>query len=115
MSESINEGLAKVIGIYSMIILVIGTIGYIFAALVCLRKSLRETPTFVFIGFELVSDTVSLYFWNFDHYLLAFHAYIIEDVSIQLCRFATFFQTLSLQWSAWLLVYFQKYFLNSFF
>jgi hypothetical protein len=104
MLESEHTAIAKTIGVYSMIILVIGTAGNTFAALVCLRKSLRETPTFVFICFELVSDTVSLYFWNIDHYLVAFYSYMIEDVNIQLCRLATFFQTTSLQWSAWLLV-----------
>ena len=98
------EFILKAIGVYSMIILVIGTIGNVCASLVCLRKSLRETPTFVFIFFELISDTISLYFWNVDHYLLAFHFYQIEDINIHLCRFASFFQVTSLQWSAWLLV-----------
>jgi hypothetical protein len=104
MTESINDVIAKAIAIYSIIIIVIGTAGNTFAALVCLRKSLRETPTFVFICFELVSDSVSLYFWNIDHYVVPFNSYQIEDVSIHLCRLATFFQTTSLQWSAWLLV-----------
>ena len=98
------EIIAKVIGIYSLGLLLIGTIGNFCAALVCLRKSLRKTPTFVFIGFALFSDTVSLYFWNINHYLEAFESYVIEDISVTMCRLATFFQTTSLQWSAWLLV-----------
>ncbi len=104
MNENTRNDIAKVIGVYSMIILVVGTVGNICAAFVCFKKSLREIPTFVFTGFQLISDTISLYFWNIDHYLLAFHSYQIEDVNIQLCKFATFFQTTSLQWSAWLLV-----------
>ena len=104
MDEYTLEVLAKSIGIYSILILLIGSLGNLCASLACTRKSLRKTPTFVFIGFALISDTVSLYFWNIDHYLLAFESYQIEDVSIFFCRFATFFQTTSLQWSAWLLV-----------
>ena len=96
--------IAKTIGIYSILLLLIGTVGNFCAALVCLRKSLRKTPTFIFIGFALISDIISLYFWNINHFLEAFESYVIEDVSIHLCRFATFFQTTSLQWSAWLLI-----------
>ena len=96
--------LSKLIGSYSISLIIIGTIGNFCGILVCLRKSLRKTPTFVFIAFALASDIVTLYFWNVNHYLYAFQNYQIEDLSVVLCRFATLFQTFSLQWSAWLLV-----------
>jgi hypothetical protein len=96
--------LSKLIGAYSISLIIIGTIGNFCGILVCLRKSLRKTPTFVFIAFALASDIVTLYFWNVDHYLYGFHNYQIEDLSVELCRFATLFQTFSFQWSAWLLV-----------
>lgn len=106
MDEYVLDVLAKIIGIYSILILVIGTIGNLCAALVCTRKSLRKTPTFVFIGLALISDTICLYFWNVDHYLLGYNLTQIEDINLFFCKFATFFQTTSLQWSAWLLVMF---------
>jgi hypothetical protein len=95
---------AKIIGVYSIFICIIGTLGNGIAASISVRKSLRQTPTFIFIGFALISDIMSLYFWNIDHYLLAFNSYQMEYLNQILCRFCTFCQTFSLQWSAWLLV-----------
>ena len=104
MEKNIDIIIRKVIGIFSICIILIGTVGNLLAAFICSRKPLRETPTFIFAAFALVSDTIALYFWNVDHYLLAFELYQIEDVNINLCRFATLFQITSLQWSAWLMV-----------
>ena len=104
MEIGVINALAKAIGIYSICIIVIGTLGNLSGAIVCSRKSLRQTPTFIFIGFALVSDILSMYWWNIDHFLQAFQFYQLEDISVNFCRLVTFFQAFSLQWSAWLLV-----------
>ena len=104
MEKFSEDIISKAIGIYSILISLIGTFGNLSAALICLKKPLRETPTFIFVGFGLLTDIVTLYFWNVDHFLLAFESYQIEEVNIDLCRFTILFQTTSLQWSAWLLV-----------
>jgi hypothetical protein len=104
MDDETLKILSKLIGAFSLFLIIIGTIGNFCGFLVCLRKSLRKTPTFVFTAFALVGDIITLYFWNVDHYLYAFHGYQIEELSVELCRFATFFQTFSFQWSAWQLV-----------
>ena len=105
MDPKILKTIAEMIGVYSIALIIIATIGNFISTLVCARKSLRKIPTFVFIGFALISDIISLYFWNIDHFLFAFFNYQIEDLGVDYCRFAVFFQTTSLQWSAWLLVH----------
>ena len=104
MDQNILNVIGEFIGIYSIILIIIATIGNFISTLVCTRKSLRKIPTFVFIGFALISDIVSLYFWNINHFLFAFANYLIEDLGVGYCRFATVLQTTSLQWSASLLV-----------
>ncbi len=48
------------------------TIGLVFNTstliLICLNKSLNKISTMVFICFVSVTDTLSLFTWNIDHY-----------------------------------------------
>ena len=104
MNQNILNAIGEFIGIYSIILIIIATIGNFISFLVCTRKSLRKIPTFVFIGFALISDIISLFFWNIDHFLFAFLNYQIEDLGADYCRLVAIIQTTSLQWSSWLLV-----------
>lgn len=104
MVSNVILTIEKVTGIYSILLIIAGTIGNLCAAVVCFRKSFRKTPTFIFVGFALIGDVISLYFWNVDHYLSSFESFQMEGVNIFMCKIATFFQTTSLEWSAWLLV-----------
>ena len=106
MDDSTISVLHKAVGIYSLFLIVFGTLGNILSVVVCLRKELRKVPTFVFYAFTLVHDTISLYFWNLDHYFTAFYGYEIERISFTLCRLFTELQMFSLQSSAWIMVKF---------
>ena len=98
------DALLKVLAIYSIFLMVFGTIGNTFSIFICLKHKLRTVPTFIFYSFLLISDTLSLFWWNMDHYLLVFENYQLEDLGLHACRTVTFFQLFSFQWSAWLLV-----------
>ena len=104
MTENWFDVCAKLIGIYSLLIICIGTIGNFLGVIVCLQNKLRQTPTFVFTAFSLANDIIALYFWNVDHFLYAFQNYQMEYISVNVCRLSIFMQMFSLEWSAWLLV-----------
>ena len=99
-----EEVILRVIAIYSVAIMVIGSIGNVLCFVVCSQQKLRTVPTFVFYLFLVMSDTMTLFWWNTDHYLLVYENYQLEELGIHACRSVTFFQLFSFQWSAWLLV-----------
>jgi hypothetical protein len=98
------EDFHAILGIYSLGLAIVGIPMNLICHVVCLRKSLRSVPTFIIISFLALFDAISLCFWNIDHFLHQFYGYVQEDLSIEMCRFATFSQCVSLQASSWLLV-----------
>ena len=94
--------IAEVVGVYSMWLIVFGTIGNLITFYVCYQ--LRSTTTFVFFAFMAITDLVSLYYWNLKNFLTAFYAIDISRLSIYSCRINSFIQFASLYTSAWLLV-----------
>ena len=92
------------ISAYGIGLAALGTIGNLLSLNVCLRPSLRKTPTFIFIAFEVCADTVALYFWNFNNFFLTFFGKTMGDMSEDWCRWSLFMQTTSGDISAYLLV-----------
>jgi hypothetical protein len=102
--SSLYDDLMNLIVYYSFFLMVFGFIANLLALVVCLRKNMRSIPTFVFYAFALFSNTLSLYWWNLDHYYVHYHNTLLEDLSLELCRTITFFQMYSFQTGAWFLV-----------
>lgn len=102
--DYVYKALNKVLGVYSLVIIVVGTLANLLSAVLCLKKELRKTPTFIFYAFVFVADTISLYFWNLDTYLFVFSNYMIEMNNYTTCILVTVVQCTSFQFSAWLLV-----------
>jgi hypothetical protein len=99
-----NEDYHSFIGIYSLCLFFIGTILNVLSIYICLSKNLRQIPTFLLLSVLLAFDTISLCFWNIDHFLHQFFDYTIEDINVISCRVVTFLQCVSLQVSSWILV-----------
>lgn len=95
-------------GVYSLLLIIIGTIGNILIFLICLR--LKKNTTFILLRALSISDTISLYFWNLKHFMIPFYGIDIEGYPI--CRYTNFVQLASLQISAWTLVYMKNLNLN---
>ena len=95
---------AKLIAVYSILLIIVGTFGNFFGFLVCFKRNLRQTPTFVFAAFSFISDIMCLYFWNLSHLLFAFFNFQLEDMNLYVCHYGTLTQCFTLQYSAWLLV-----------
>jgi hypothetical protein len=93
---------------YSIIIAVLGTAGNILCFVICMRKTLREIPTFIFMSFLVLSDTLSLYSWNLNNFFITFYGLSIGDFNDASCKLTSFMQFFSNQTSAYLLVNKQK-------
>ena len=104
MSETIIEIFEKIFAIYSLFLIIFGTLANLLSIFVCLNKRLVKTPTFIFLTFMLVSDTFSLYFWNLNHFVYVYFGYIFESFGIEICKFFFIAQLITLQNSAWFLV-----------
>ena len=91
----------KAVSVYDLALSIVGPIGNLLVLIVAIR--LRQTTTFVFITFLAIADTLTLYFWNLNHFIFTFFGVDIEN-SLYSCKFGTFIQFYSLQTSAWILV-----------
>ena len=90
MSNAIDIAV-KCFGIYSLILIIFGTIFNILGLVVCLRKRLRTYTTFVFFSFMFIADVLSLYLWCIDHFVEAFFNFVIEERSLIVCKLGTVF------------------------
>ncbi len=95
---------AEILATYSLVLVVVGTIGNIISFLTCVRKRLRCITTFVFLTFISLNDIVCLYIWNLSHFIYTFDGYYQQNTSLAWCRVSSLMQNVSLEWSAWLLV-----------
>ncbi len=89
---------------YSIFLAIFGTIGNILSFIICLRPHLRKIPTFIFFAYMMIMHTISLYFWNFNIFILTFYGFTIGDVNLASCRITSYLQGVSFQSSAFLLV-----------
>lgn len=94
----------QLLAIYCLLLIIFGTIGNLFSFFICMRKNLRKIPTFVFLSYMLLTETITLYLWNLNHFTSTYFGYVIDGIDINLCKFFFFTQLTSLQVSAWLLV-----------
>ena len=93
----------KIIGIFALGLTVFGSIGNVLVFLTCILR-LRDQVAFVFMAFLSVTDFLSLYEWNLTHFVDEFISSGIFLNTMAKCRLTNFFQFVSLQASAWLLV-----------
>ena len=94
-----------VIGVYVLLLLIIGTLGHIFLLLMCLLTELRKTPTFIFFAFMAGCDFISLYWWTLDYVLTPYFGIARQNQEIAWCKIDSYIQYSVLEGSAWLLVY----------
>ncbi len=94
--------LYQFLGIYSLLLVIAGTIGNILILFVTCR--LKKQNTFVYLRFLAVSDLLSLYYWNLDKFVSAFTSTNFQAISVTMCKIGNFTQYTTLQFSSWMLV-----------
>ena len=104
MESNTILGITKALGVYTIIITILGTLlnGIIF--FVCLRKNLRKVNAFKFFAIISIADTISLYEWNLEHFINVYFDVNFSYTNLVWCRLGTYLQYVSLEFSAWLLV-----------
>ena len=101
--------LRKILGVYALILIVIGTVTSIFGCYICFK--LKSNTTFIFFCYLSVVSIFTLYFWNFGNFLRELLGIDVININFWLCKFGSFYQFTSLQIAAWILVIFLKVFL----
>ena len=93
------------IGVYALLIILVGTIGNFLIFVTTLQVDRRENnTTFIFLRFLSISDWITLFFFNLDSFTLPVYGVYLENISIMSCKWVDFLQFTSFQSSAWLLV-----------
>jgi hypothetical protein len=100
-----HSTLRQCFAVLALIFIIFGTLTNILTCGICLRKNLRCTPTFIFMAFMVIADTLALYGLNLDWYFYnAFFPEYISDKYWFYCKIHYFIHLFPLKISAWLLV-----------
>jgi hypothetical protein len=97
------EVLERVIGIYCLLLTVIGSVLNMFCFCICLSL-IRRNGTFIFMAFFSLSNLVSLFWWNVVNFFVPFFDFDLKSASTVGCKIGSYLQFSSLQISAWFLV-----------
>ena len=92
----------KILATYDIILTVGGTVLNIIVFLTCLK--IKNNTTFALMRILAISDLVSLWWWNVDHFMVPFFNLDFQAMYVFYCRLCDFCQYSSLQISAWILV-----------
>ena len=92
----------KIIAIYNLLMIIFGTLGNLLVFYVGVLH--RKNNTFLFLIFLSMSDMVSLYFWNLNHFVQPFWDIDLQNIDFYFCKIMQFCQFSSFQLSGWFLV-----------
>ncbi|CAF0800937.1 unnamed protein product [Brachionus calyciflorus] len=104
MDFLLYEILSRILGAYSLMLIILGTIFNFIIFYICSKKPLRNISTFKFLSILALSDTICLYEWNLKHFTVAYFNIAYNFVYLSWCRLELFLQYTFLQYSAWILV-----------
>ena len=102
MDENLFKILQKILGMYALLLIIVGTISSCMSFYICFKLS--KISTFVFLAFLSVSDIVSLYYWNLTNFVDNWFDIDFLNSSYWLCKIGNYYQFTSLQISAWILI-----------
>ena len=95
----------KAFAVIALVFIVFGTITNMLTFIICCRKSLRCTPTFTFMSFIVISDTIALFGLNMDwYYYDGLFGIYLSDQNWFYCKIHFFIHFCPLKISAWLMV-----------
>jgi hypothetical protein len=93
-----------VISYIPLIIIFIGVVGNISSLFIYrTSKEMKKMSSMMYLSFLAVSDTLSLFQWNLDHYLRPNFGFRSAHLSVFMCKIVSFTQFTTMQISAFLL------------
>lgn len=93
---------------YSLFLVITGTLLNLLTLFILCRSRFRNggmKPVLYYMRVMAIFDILMLYGWNLDHYVLPIHGFLIQKVSLPVCRFLSFFNYVVPQSSAWFRVF----------
>lgn len=99
---AIFETLNRVLGVYALVLFVVGFFFNLLMFYVCCR--IKDNTTFVFLRFFAISNIFTLLWWNLYHFYYPFFSLDVGLTWLWGCKIGSYVQFSSLQISAWFLV-----------
>lgn len=106
---------SKIYGIYSIILILVSTIGNLYSSIISFRLANKNKEIFRILAFMFILEALTLYTWTLDIFLAIFspeesinnidNVNIIESLTIPTCKIFTFNQYFTLEAISWLLVF----------
>jgi hypothetical protein len=104
LNSRIRNTVWLVISYIPLIIIFVGVVGNMSSLFVYrTSKEMNKMSSMMYLSFIAVSDTVSLFQWNLDHYLRPNFGFRTAHLSVFMCKIVSFTQFASMQISAFLL------------
>lgn len=98
----IFELIDKIIAIYGIVLILIGTIANTLSFLVCLK--VKNNNTFIFLATMSVTNIFAIFYWNMEHILSILFNINWTEYSLLVCKLGNYLQYTSLGCSVWILV-----------
>lgn len=100
--EKMNEIYLKILGIYVLIITIVGTIFNTLTIYIC--RKVKQNSLFTFYQFYNFFSTIGMYYWNLNYFVMAYGPYPDLFLTTWPCRIGTYIQFICLQLIGWNIV-----------
>lgn len=102
--DTIENQILRVVAHLPILTIVMALVGNSAAFLIFrLTDEMKNMSSMVYLSFVAVTDTMTLFLWNLDHYLVTIHGFQLEHLSVFNCKLLVFIQYSSQQMSGLLL------------
>jgi len=105
-SSSFQLRVIRCLSIYSLILVIVGTLGNLLTIIILCRRNLRRYVTMRYLIAVSVCDTISLYGWNLNNFYkftISSNYNNLEEISLIHCRIMSYLTFVGLQLSSWCL------------
>lgn len=100
--KKMNEIYLKILGIYVLIITIVGTIFNTLTIYIC--RKVKQNSLFTFYQFYNFFSTIGMYYWNLNYFVMAYGPYPDLFLTTWPCRIGTYIQFICLQMIGWNIV-----------
>jgi hypothetical protein len=95
---------SKIVSYISLLIILLAIIGNTISFIIFrFNAEMKKVPSMIILSFVCITDTASLFTWNFDKFTNENFGFLIENLNMHTCKFFLFLQFFSLQSSGFLL------------
>jgi hypothetical protein len=96
----------RLLSIYALILVIVGTLGNLLTIIILCRKNLRRYVTMRYLIAVSICDIITLYGWNLNNFYkftISANNNNLEELSLVHCRIMSYMTFVGLQLSSWCL------------